>query len=1062
MRKIKKLLLGISAILSLTSLAVACSFGDSSNSVTSTSLAQSSSSSASQSSSFQESSSAESSSASSSSESSDTHEHNYVSSVTKEATCTKTGTTTYTCECGKSYTEEIPVLEHDVVQLDFKSATCVSEGWYDYEYCKRDGCTYTTKISIPVNANAHDFVHHDGQDPTCTKDGYHAYETCSLCDFSTYRVAEALGHRESSATEENRVEPTCSTNGSYDVVIRCTVCKEETYRGHFELVTIAHTAQAPVEENRVEATCSAEGSYDYVTYCSVCETELSRSHMTIPLKTHTPADAVKENVVEPIYGYNQTGTDGSYDDVIYCKDCKTLITKIHHTAKMTPQEYYSQYDYLELSATVNAPKNLIDNGDGTYLLYAKTNGGKSVRLLIEGEIGNVDGGWGSFGSSTKLYTLDALPGINFLDYEVVSAPQKDFTLLGYYNLNQQTSVDSPNELFNGGGGFIIGQNRTKADQEASMYPDYLCMNGFNVSLEIISLKIYYCNVMSTIDDIKLNTNLYTQSYSKSYLPGDWYDAAIERIPNGDDVFELFAFPLQILLNNPECLAGINTVYHDLLPITEDVHFGDIIDASGQVVNKNNRFLQSGDKIQVTIGNCTRNLELCTEPFQGEHLYEISPNTVINSIGTQKILVVPVTFNDQKDRIDNAWLASLRGMLGNVIDDDGNVTTYGLSNGTSSLSGFMSTSSYGKFTTQSYITEPYVIDGKGSEYYGIMMPNSIFDDIADWLSTLAIDNSAFDQNNDGYYDAVLLVNTLYYLDAGYDGYARMGMSGAFCYRYGSTAGTHEKPTINTYINVATLHLYETKDINEKNADASTLIHEFGHVLGLQDYYDDDNMKNTIGRFDMEAATVGDWNSYTKYLLGWIDPIVVDGTQDEVELTISAYSTHGDAIVVHALGHTPVGTPFDEYIILDLFAHDGLYEAGSAQFGLSESVGVRIYHVNSVYDMRISEAKDGTKTISAWPHHNVTSSSKYASQGKYLLEMIQNGNVNTFMGTEYGKTYVSAKDLFYTGDTFSVDEYDNFFYNGKMDNGMDFGYTITVKSIVENGADSTATIVISKKA
>ena len=40
------------------------------------------------------------------------HEHNYISEITKEATCTEAGITTYTCECGDSYTEEIPKLEH--------------------------------------------------------------------------------------------------------------------------------------------------------------------------------------------------------------------------------------------------------------------------------------------------------------------------------------------------------------------------------------------------------------------------------------------------------------------------------------------------------------------------------------------------------------------------------------------------------------------------------------------------------------------------------------------------------------------------------------------------------------------------------------------------------------------------------------------------------------------------------------------------------------------------------------------------------------------------------------
>ncbi len=43
------------------------------------------------------------------------HEHSYTSKVTREASCTEPGETTYTCDCGESYTEEIPVKDHSFV-----------------------------------------------------------------------------------------------------------------------------------------------------------------------------------------------------------------------------------------------------------------------------------------------------------------------------------------------------------------------------------------------------------------------------------------------------------------------------------------------------------------------------------------------------------------------------------------------------------------------------------------------------------------------------------------------------------------------------------------------------------------------------------------------------------------------------------------------------------------------------------------------------------------------------------------------------------------------------------
>lgn len=41
-----------------------------------------------------------------------THKHSYTSKITKTATCTQTGTRTYTCKCGKSYTEHISKKNH--------------------------------------------------------------------------------------------------------------------------------------------------------------------------------------------------------------------------------------------------------------------------------------------------------------------------------------------------------------------------------------------------------------------------------------------------------------------------------------------------------------------------------------------------------------------------------------------------------------------------------------------------------------------------------------------------------------------------------------------------------------------------------------------------------------------------------------------------------------------------------------------------------------------------------------------------------------------------------------
>lgn len=999
------------------------------------------------------------------------------------ATCTKPGSyksVVYctVCKAKISSTTVNTGLHNpdEPVEVERRDATCLDDGYYrTIVYC-RDCHEEISRADtlIPASPDKHvagPALPEDVEESTCLEQGhYYSVVRCYYCSEELSREYQMLPLAEctrGAMQTENFVKQSCKAEGGCDFVWYCTVCEKVLESIHETYPKLSHSPLAPVEENRVEPSCHAEGGYDEVMYCSSCNEVISSKHHTIPIK-HTPAAAVRENVEEPVYGYKHTSQDGGYDEVVYCSLCTKELSRTHHTTKITASEYYSKYDYLELSATANTTDNIVTNADGTKILTVKTKGGKSVRLLVEGDIAPLDGGWGCFDESTKVYFLDALPGINFIEYEL-AAKTDEFMLTGYCSLQQKFSVESVDELFACNGGFLIGGNSIKANSEADHYPDYLCLNGMGTTLQLVSLKIYYCNVMTEVVDIQLNTSLYASAMSNSYLPGDWYDGKIEK--GAEEAFN-YGYPLNILLDNSESLAGPNKYYMSLIEFGDNVKFGDIIDVNGKTVDKTNRFLQAGDKIEVTIGKCTKYLDLCTEVYTGDTLYKTSTVTNINSVGTQNVLVVPLTFKDQQDRIDDTWMLLLKKTLGNVADADGNVTKYSLSNGELSLSEYLATSSYGKFTANFYISDPYVIDGIGSDYFYGSVPESIYSGIEASLYSQNLVGSRFDQDGNGYYDVVILVNTLVMADGTGSSYGQGSMSGAYEYSLYmglSNAGTSEKPIINTCFSTAAFHLFGKSDpLSEANVTTHTLIHEFGHTFGLMDYYINGQQQNAIGKFDMEADSAGDWNSYSKYILGWVEPTVVDGTKDSVEINIRSYATYGDVILVRALGYDGTGTPFDEYILIDLFAHDGLYEKDAASYGLSEAVGVRIYHVNSLYD--VTTVRSEAQQKYAYPHLSSDFSSKYHSQGKYLLEMVQKGNVNTFMKDfdpdtctreDILGTIVDADDLFYAGDSFSVDEYDNFFYNGKMDNGMDFGYTITVKEIVENGSESTATIVISKK-
>jgi len=68
----------------------------------------------------------------------------------------------------------------------------------------------------------------------------------------------------------------------------------------------------------------------------------------------------------------------------------------------------------------------------------------------------------------------------------------------------------------------------------------------------------------------------------------------------------------------------------------------------------------------------------------------------------------------------------------------------------------------------------------------------------------------------------------------------------------------------------------------NIDAHMLVHETGHMLGLEDYYSYSGLENPCGGVDMMDLNVGDHDAYSKMVLGWVNPYVVDGSHQTFPL------------------------------------------------------------------------------------------------------------------------------------------------------------------------------------
>lgn len=266
------------------------------------------------------------------------HSHRYTGNETIKATCTEDGVMTYTCRCGRSYTEAIPKLsEND----EHTPAEPVKENETETTYDEVVYCSVcTVEISRTQKSNVSCTEHIPGTPVkenevagNCqTPATYDEVVYCSVCETHeisrTQKTGELGDHVPGTSVKENEVAGNCQTPATYDEVVYCSVCgTHEISRTQKTGDLGDHTPGTPIRENEVAGTCKVEGTYDEVVYCSVCGThEISRTQKTSGYGDHVAATPVTENVV--------AGTcvvEGTYDEVVYCSVCGT------HEISRTPK-----------------------------------------------------------------------------------------------------------------------------------------------------------------------------------------------------------------------------------------------------------------------------------------------------------------------------------------------------------------------------------------------------------------------------------------------------------------------------------------------------------------------------------------------------------------------------------------------------------------------------------------------------------------------------------------------------------------------------------------------------
>ena len=207
----------------------------------------------------------------------------------------------------------------EVVEEQRVEATCLNDGTYNaVVYCTTCHAVLSNQRKT-IPAKGHDLVHHDGQPATCTEDGWNEYDTCKNCNYTTYKSIPATGHVDIVTREENRVEPTCTQNGTYDLVYYCIHDGLIYKTAHLTIPALGHTL---VHHEGKKATCTEPGYREY-DECSVCGYTTFKE---IPATGHIHLATRQENIVAAT-----CETAGSYDLVTYCED-DDYVVSTHHQA----------------------------------------------------------------------------------------------------------------------------------------------------------------------------------------------------------------------------------------------------------------------------------------------------------------------------------------------------------------------------------------------------------------------------------------------------------------------------------------------------------------------------------------------------------------------------------------------------------------------------------------------------------------------------------------------------------------------------------------------------------
>ncbi len=363
----------------------------------------------------------------------------------------------------------------------------------------------------------------------------------------------------------------------------------------------------------------------------------------------------------------------------------------------------------------------------------------------------------------------------------------------------------------------------------------------------------------------------------------------------------------------------------------------------------------------------------------------------------------------------------------------------------SLSAYYYLSSYGKLAMDGTVLGWYCTEQTRNSYDSDT--EIMAEAINYYIGNEALHLEDYDADSDG------TVDSLYVLWAG----NMESGAGMWDSAYRST-WTHSPDTwsrkISGYIFVPGSTIWSS--VPPLRCNTNSLVHETGHLLGLNDYYSYDTpdralstertytggaLEGGLGGMDMMDANIGDHNVFSKWLLGWAEPTVIEYAEipflSGKTVTLRPSSRAGDAVFIKLRDADDLYT--------ELFVIESVMpELNAAEYTRLTEPAVRVMHVEN--SLSAAKANGGWRGF-GFASDNSYTSTKYIS----ILEADGKDDVLNFAPAKGGeKLSYDPSDYFRAGDTITPDTYPNTnAYDAYGNAAVPTGLCITVESIAADG-------------